>query len=69
METYVDVKTNLGEYIVEISSTGWDSAKYTVWTDDGKAVADGFYSQAYDNFQELADAVVEKYLEEFELAD
>lgn len=69
METYVDVRTNVGDYTVEINTSGWGSAKYTVWTDTGEAVADGVYSQAYDNFQEVADAVVEKYLADFELAD
>lgn len=69
METYVDVKTNLGEYTVEINTDGWGSVKYTVWSDIGEAVADGVYSQAYDSFQEVADAVVEQYLEEFDLSD
>jgi hypothetical protein len=69
METYVDVRTNVGDYTVEINTGGWGAAKYTVWTDTGEAVADGVYAHAYDTFQEVADAVVEKYLKDFELAD
>lgn len=69
METYVDVRTNVGDYTVEINPNNWDSVKYTVWTDTGEVVDDGVYAQAYDNFQEVADAVVEKYLAQFELAD
>lgn len=69
METYVDVRTNLGEYTVEIKTNGWGSVKYTVWNDTGEVIDDGVYSQAYDSFQEVAESVVEKYLAEFELAD
>lgn len=69
METYIDVKTNAGEYVVEINTSGWGTVKYAVWSDTGEVVDDGVYSQAYDSFQEVAESVVEKYITEFELAD
>ena len=64
MKNYVEVKTNLGEYTVEISTGDWNAARYTVWTDTGENVADGVYQQAYDSLREVAEQVVENYISE-----
>lgn len=69
MKTYIDIKTNVGEYVVEINASERESVRYAVWTDTGEVVDDGVYSQAYDSFQEVAESVVEKYIAEFELVD
>lgn len=69
MKTYIDIKTNVGEYVVEINSSERESVRYAVWTDTGEVVDDGVYSQAYDSFQEVAEYVVDKYIAEFELVD
>jgi hypothetical protein len=69
MKTYIDIRTNVGEYVVEINTSERESVRYAVWTDTGEVVDDGVYSQAYDSFQEVAESVVEKYIAEFELVD
>jgi len=69
MKTYIDIRTNVGEYVVEINTSERESVRYAVWTDTGEVVDDGVYSQAYDSFQEVAESVVDKYIAEFELID
>lgn len=64
MKAYLDIKTNMGVYAVEVSTEGYGAANYTIWNESGTSVTDGVYLLPFDSLREVAEQVVEEFVSE-----